>query len=72
MLQYIVKRLLGLVPTLLIVGIMVFLLVHLLPGIPHASPPAPTRRRKRCSSYARISASTARCRSSSCASSGVQ
>ena len=34
MLQYIVKRLLGLVPTLLIVGIMVFLLVHLLPGDP--------------------------------------
>jgi len=33
-LQYIVKRLLGLVPTLLIVGIMVFLLVHLLPGDP--------------------------------------
>jgi glutathione transport system permease protein len=33
-LQYIVKRLLGLVPTLLIVGVMVFLLVHLLPGDP--------------------------------------
>jgi len=34
MLQYIAKRLLGLVPTLLLVGILVFLLVHLLPGDP--------------------------------------
>ena len=34
MLLYIVKRLLGLVPTLLLVGILVFLLVHLLPGDP--------------------------------------
>ena len=34
MLQYIVRRLLGLVPTLLIVGVLVFLLVHLLPGDP--------------------------------------
>ena len=34
MLQYIVKRLLGLGPTLLIIGILVFLLVHLLPGDP--------------------------------------
>src|SRR5262245_5204581 len=34
MLQYIVKRLLSLVPTLLLVGILVFLLVHLLPGDP--------------------------------------
>jgi glutathione transport system permease protein len=34
MLQYIVKRLLGLIPTLLLVGILVFLLVHLLPGDP--------------------------------------
>jgi len=33
-LQYIVRRLLGLVPTLLIVGVLVFLLVHLLPGDP--------------------------------------
>jgi len=33
-LQYIAKRLLGLIPTLLIVGVMVFLLVHLLPGDP--------------------------------------
>jgi glutathione transport system permease protein len=33
-LQYIAKRLLGLVPTLLLVGILVFLLVHLLPGDP--------------------------------------
>jgi glutathione transport system permease protein len=33
-LQYFVKRLLGLVPTLLLVGILVFLLVHLLPGDP--------------------------------------
>src|SRR5512138_474393 len=31
---YIVKRLLGLLPTLLIVGILVFLFVHLLPGDP--------------------------------------
>ena len=34
MLQYIVKRLLGLLPTLLIVGVLVFLFVHLLPGDP--------------------------------------
>ena len=34
MLQYIVKRLLGLLPTLLIVGLLVFLFVHLLPGDP--------------------------------------
>src|SRR5512147_2801049 len=34
MLQYIAKRLLGLLPTLVIVGILVFLLVHLLPGDP--------------------------------------
>jgi glutathione transport system permease protein len=33
-LQYLVKRLLGLIPTLLIVGVLVFLLVHLLPGDP--------------------------------------
>ena len=34
MLQYILKRLLGLLPTLLIVGVLVFLFVHLLPGDP--------------------------------------
>jgi glutathione transport system permease protein len=34
MLQYIVKRLLGLLPTLLIVAFLVFLFVHLLPGDP--------------------------------------
>src|SRR6202162_692513 len=34
MLQFIVKRLLGLIPTLLIVGVLVFLFVHLLPGDP--------------------------------------
>ena len=34
MLLYIVKRLLGLAPTLLLVGILVFMLVHLLPGDP--------------------------------------
>ncbi|MEO6927629.1 MAG: glutathione ABC transporter permease GsiC, partial [Casimicrobiaceae bacterium] len=34
MLQYIVKRLLGLAPTLLLVGLLVFLFVHLLPGDP--------------------------------------
>jgi glutathione transport system permease protein len=34
MLQYIAKRLLGLIPTLLIVGLLVFLFVHLLPGDP--------------------------------------
>ncbi|MEP7063994.1 MAG: glutathione ABC transporter permease GsiC [Betaproteobacteria bacterium] len=34
MFQYIVKRLLGLAPTLLLVGVMVFLFVHLLPGDP--------------------------------------
>jgi len=34
MLQYIARRLLGLAPTLLIVGLLVFLFVHLLPGDP--------------------------------------
>ena len=34
MLQYIVKRLLGVAPTLLIVGLLVFLFVHILPGDP--------------------------------------
>src|SRR4249920_1031179 len=34
MLQYIAKRLLGLAPTLVIVGALVFLFVHLLPGDP--------------------------------------
>ncbi len=34
MLQYTVKRLLGLAPTLFIVGVLVFLFVHLLPGDP--------------------------------------
>jgi len=34
MLSYIAKRLLGLLPTLVIVGLLVFLFVHLLPGDP--------------------------------------
>ena len=34
MLEYAVKRLLGLVPTLLVVAVLVFLFVHLLPGDP--------------------------------------
>jgi glutathione transport system permease protein len=34
MAQYIAKRLLGLLPTLVLVGLLVFLLVHLLPGDP--------------------------------------
>ena len=34
MLQYIVRRLLGLIPTLLIVAVLVFMFVHLLPGDP--------------------------------------
>ncbi len=34
MLQYIVKRLAGLLPTLFLVGLLVFLFVHLLPGDP--------------------------------------
>lgn len=34
MLQYLAKRLLGLLPTLLIVGLLVFMFVHLLPGDP--------------------------------------
>src|SRR5579864_4033239 len=34
MTQYIIKRLLGLLPTLVLVGFLVFLLVHLLPGDP--------------------------------------
>ena len=34
MLQYLIKRLLGLVPTLIFVGVLVFMFVHLLPGDP--------------------------------------
>ena len=34
MLTYVLKRLLGLIPTLLIVAVLVFLFVHLLPGDP--------------------------------------
>ncbi|KWT75025.1 MULTISPECIES: glutathione ABC transporter permease GsiC [unclassified Variovorax] len=34
MLQYVLKRLLGLLPTLLIVAVLVFLFVHMLPGDP--------------------------------------
>ena len=34
MTQYLAKRLLGLLPTLLLVGFLVFLFVHLLPGDP--------------------------------------
>jgi len=34
MLQYIIKRLLGVLPTLLVVGLFVFLFVHILPGDP--------------------------------------
>ncbi len=34
MLQYIAKRLLGLLPTLFLVGLLIFLFVHLLPGDP--------------------------------------
>ncbi len=34
MIDYVLKRLLGLLPTLLIVGVLVFLFVHLLPGDP--------------------------------------
>jgi glutathione transport system permease protein len=34
MLNYVIKRLLGLIPTLLIVAVLVFLFVHMLPGDP--------------------------------------
>src|SRR4051812_8859414 len=34
MINYVLKRLLGLLPTLLIVGVLVFLFVHMLPGDP--------------------------------------
>src|SRR5271169_1767236 len=34
MLRYLVRRLLGLIPTLFFVGLLVFLFVHLLPGDP--------------------------------------
>lgn len=34
MLNYFLKRLLGLIPTLLIVAVLVFLFVHMLPGDP--------------------------------------
>ena len=50
MLQYTVKRLFGLLPTLFLVGVLVFLFVHLLPGDPArlaagpAATPAPEGR----------------------------
>ncbi|VDZ72667.1 ABC transporter permease [Atlantibacter hermannii] len=34
MFSYVIKRLLGLIPTLFIVAVLVFLFVHLLPGDP--------------------------------------
>ena len=34
LLTYIVKRLLGMIPTLLLVAVVVFLFVHMLPGDP--------------------------------------
>ena len=34
MLNYVIKRLLGLIPTLLSVAVLVFLFVHMLPGDP--------------------------------------
>lgn len=34
MLNYVIKRLLGLIPTLFIVSVLVFLFVHMLPGDP--------------------------------------
>ena len=34
MFNYVIKRLLGLIPTLLIVSVLVFLFVHMLPGDP--------------------------------------
>ncbi len=65
MLNYFLKRLLGLIPTLLIVAVLVFLFVHLLPGDPArlAAGPRPTRRW--CSWCARIWGWISRCRSSS-------
>lgn len=36
MLNYVIKRLLGLIPTLFIVSVLVFLFVHMLPGDPGA------------------------------------
>jgi len=50
MLGYIAKRLLGLLPTLVIVGLLVFLFVHLLPGDQrdlHRPPPYPLQLRRR-------------------------
>ncbi|SUG38982.1 ABC transporter permease [Salmonella enterica subsp. arizonae] len=45
MLNYILKRLLGLIPTLLIVAVLVFLFVHLLPGDPARLIAGPESRR---------------------------
>ena len=51
MLNFLVKRLFGLLPTLAIVAVLVFLFVHLLPGDPARLAPAPkptTRRSRSC------------------------
>jgi glutathione transport system permease protein len=62
MLNFLVKRLFGLLPTLALVAVLVFLFVHLLPGDPRGWRPAPkptTRRSRWC---APTSGSTGRCR----------
>ena len=69
MLQYIVKRLLGLVPTLLIVGVLVFLFVHLLPGDPARLAAGPDATPETVELVRQDLGLDRRCRSSSCASS---
>jgi ABC-type dipeptide/oligopeptide/nickel transport systems, permease components len=65
MLNFIVKRLFGLLPTLFIVAVLVFLFVHLLPGDPARSRPVPKRTRRPLRWCVPISASISRCRSNS-------
>ena len=70
--QYIAKRLLGLLPTLLIVGLLVFLFVHLLPGDPARLAAGPDADAGNGRARAQGPGTRpARCRSSSCASSAA-
>jgi hypothetical protein len=65
MFSFVIKRLLGLIPTLLLVAVLVFLFVHCCRAIRRAWRPAPkptTRRSRWC---VPTSAWTSRCRSSS-------
>jgi glutathione transport system permease protein len=65
MLNYFLKRLLGLIPTLLIVAVLVFLFVHMLPGDPARLAAGQDADEQTVAMVRRSSDWTSRCRSSS-------